>query len=467
MIKTFKLLRLLVFSIFVSSILLASCKEKEIQKTDSTKELLLPQIENELQNLTDVWYPKTIDTINGGFWSDFDYKWDKKGPQHKMLVSQARHIWTTSILAQYYKDTSYQKIATHGYKFLRDQMWDTVYGGFHTLIGVEEKSLQVLSKNKSAYGNAFAIYGLATYYKISKDNSALELAKRTFNWLEEHAHDSIYKGYFDVLQQDGSWMLNISENKGYDNYIRKDWKDQNSSIHILECLTALYEVWPDELVRQRLEEMLLLIRDTITTKKGYLTLHLQQDWTPVSLKDSSETYRKENFGLDHVSFGHDVETAFLMLEASHILGRKNDTRTEQKAKQMVDHAIRNGWDNEKGGFYDGGYYYNPEICTIEKRDKVWWTEAEALNSLLLMSKLHSEDPNYYTLFEKQWEYIKKYMIDQENKGWYAEGLDTDPEANRLAKAQIWKANYHNVRSLVNVIQMLKGEFLLTQEFHKE
>lgn len=464
--KIFKLFRFLVLTIFLHSLLFISCKQKENSQEAASDEIL-SEVETELQHLTNVWYPKTIDSVNGGFWSDFNYKWDKEGAQNKMLVSQARHIWTTAVLAQFYKDVKYEKMAAHGYRFLRDQMWDTVNGGFHTLLGVEGGSLKVLSNNKSTYGNAFAIYGLSTYYKVSKDTSALNLAKKTFYWLEEHAHDSIYKGYFDVLHQDGSWMLDQTENKDYDSFVRKDWKDQNSSIHLLESFTALYEVWPDDLVRQRLEELLLLIRDTITTEKGYLTLHLQRDWTPVSLKDSSVVFRKENFWMDHVSFGHDVETAFLMLEASHVLGRKKDHLTETKAKQMVDHAIDNGWDSEKGGFYDGGFYHEPETCTIKNKAKIWWTEAEGLNSLLLMSKLYPEEKKYYALFQKQWGYIKENMIDHNHRGWYAEGVDTDPEALQGAKAQIWKANYHNIRSLINVTQMLKGEFVLTQEDHKE
>ena len=50
------------------------------------------------------------------------------------------------------------------------------------------------------------------------------------------------------------------------------YKDQNSSIHILEALTELYHVWPEPLVRLRLQEMLSLIRDKMVSKKGYLIL---------------------------------------------------------------------------------------------------------------------------------------------------------------------------------------------------
>ncbi|PIB39344.1 AGE family epimerase/isomerase [Maribacter sp. 4G9] len=439
-----------------------SCKEHPKEDKDPKKELLTA-LEASLDTLSNVWYPKSIDSIYGGFWSDFDYKWDKVGKQNKMLVSQARHVWTASTLARFYNDAKYQQIAKHGYHFLRDHMWDSEYGGFHTLLGLEGDSLKLLSTGKSAYGNSFAIYGLATYYKVSKDTTALNLAKKTFHWLEEHAHDLEYGGYFDVLQMDGSWMLDVTKNdRDYDNYIRKDWKDQNSSIHLLESFTALYEVWPDALVKERLEELLVLIRDTITTEKGYLTLHLQRDWTPVSYKDSTENIRNENFFLDHVSFGHDVETAFLLLEASHVLGKKNDTLTMRKTKTMVDHALDWGWDTSKGGFYEGGYYWDEtNTRTIEDNRKVWWTQAECLNTLLLMTKLYPEEPQYSEFFENQWHYINTYLIDHTHNGWFDAGLDTSPEAEKRAKAQIWKVNYHNVRSLMNVIKMMKGEFELT------
>ncbi len=452
-------LAILAFSCFMLSL---SCRQQHPESVSHEAEIL-PELQVSLNELTEVWYPKTIDSVHGGFWSDFDSEWNKVGKQNKMLVNQARHVWTASTLAMFYQDRKYEQIAKHGFQFLKDRMWDQENGGFHTLLGIDGDSLKLLSTGKSAYGNSFAIYALSTYYKVSKDTVALDLAKKTFHWLEEHAHDPEYKGYFDVLKMDGSWMLDIKQNdKNYDNFIRKDWKDQNSSIHLLESFTALYEVWPDPLIKKRLEELLLLIRDTITTEKGFLTLHLQRDWTPVSLKDSSETYRKQHFYLDHVSFGHDVETAFLLLEASHVLERENDSITMIKAKKMVDHALDWGWDHENGGFYEGGYYWEKAgDRTIEDNKKVWWTQAEGLNSLLLMSKLYPEETRYYELFEKQWHYIDTYLIDHEFGGWYDAGLDTSPEAKKRAKAQIWKVNYHDGRSLINVIKMLENRFELS------
>jgi cellobiose epimerase len=417
-----------------------------------------------LDTLAGAWYPRVIDNENGGYWSDFDYAWEREGPQNKMIVSQARHIWSASVLASYYGDTSYLPLARHGFNFIKHHMWDNRFGGFHTQMGRTGDSLRLMTKTKSAYGNAFAIYGLAAYHKVSGDTAALDLARRTFHWLEQHAHDSVYGGYFDILKEDGSWLLDVKEDTAqYENFIRKDWKDQNSSIHLMEAFTALYEVWPDSLLRERLEEMLVLIRDTITTDKGYLILHLERDWSPVSFRDSTEAYRTENFYLDHVSFGHDVETAFLMLETSHVLGMENDTLTLRKAKRMVDHALEHGWDDRLGGFFDGGYYNRgSEICAIRNAAKVWWAQAEGLNALLLMARLFPNEERYYNYFIQQWNYINRYMIDHKNGGWYHEGLDSNPMAATHAKANIWKTSYHNARALINVVQMLEGTYILTK-----
>jgi len=405
-------------------------------------------------NLLDSWYPRTIDSIFGGFLSDFDYKWEMKGRQNKMIVTQSRHIWTCSTVAEFYpeKKDYYLKIACHGVQFLKDKMWDSNRGGFFNLVDREGNVLKSGRADrivKEAYGNAFAIYGLAAFARQTGDIAALELAKKTFLWLDEHSYDPKYGGYFQFLEVDGTPMK-----EGYQGVPPKD---QNSSIHLLEAFTELYRVWPDPLVKERLLMMLALIRDRITHPKGYLQLFLNADISPVSYRDSAEQVRQKNWSLDHISFGHDVETAFLMLEASEVAGLKNDSLTLRKAKKMVDHSIENGWDNSVGGFYDAGYYFKgQDSVTIIRDTKNWWAQAEGMNSLLMMAEYFPNDPhNYKSLFRKEWEYIDKYLIDHEHGDWFPGGTDKEPEAKHAMKAQIWKGNYHNSRSLMNCMKQLQ------------
>jgi mannobiose 2-epimerase len=225
----------------------------------------------------------------------------------------------------------------------------------------------------------------------------------------------------------------------------------------LEAFTALYKVWPNELLAKRLEELLLLIRDTITTEKGYMNLFFEKDWTPISFVQTSKETIKEHYYLDHVSFGHDVETAYLMLEASHALGGKHDSLTLRKGKKMVDHALATGWDNEVGGFYDGGYYFHGEDpITIVNANKNWWSQAEGLNSLLMLSFYFPDDPiAYRRYFDKLWQYTNNYLMDKEHGGWYEWGTDKRPDVKTGLKGHIWKTTYHNYRALINCRELLE------------
>jgi cellobiose epimerase len=407
--------------------------------------------------LLNKWYPRSVDSLYGGFLSTFTFDFKPTGPQEKMIVTQARHVWSNARASEKYPAVAYyKKDAAQGFAFLKNVMWDKTAGGFFTLVDRQGKVKD--DSTKIAYGNAFGIYASAAWYRASHDTNALHLAKEGFLWLEAHSHDPVKKGYFQHLQRDGT---PIKRSPSVPSTSDLGYKDQNSSIHLLEAFTELYEVWPNPLLKERLQEMLLLIRDVITNEKGDLVLFFQTDWTPVSFRDSSEAIILKHRNLDHVSFGHDVETAFLMLEASHALGIEHDTLTMRIAKRMVDHAIKNGWDHKNGGFFDEGYYFKDKPgITIIRDSKNWWSQAECLNTLLLMADHFPNDPlQYYDLFKQQWKYIKTYIIDHEYGDWYEEGIDNRPQSKTRLKGHIWKATYHQFRALLNCIHLLQQSTL--------
>jgi mannobiose 2-epimerase len=426
---------------------------------ESVQNELPDQIEYSLtKEMLDKWYPLAIDTAYGGFLSSFTYDFKPTDDQRKMIVTQSRHTWTNAKAAMRYPDVDHFRTgAAHGFAFLRDVMWDKTYGGFYWL--VERDGTPVKDDTiKTAYGNAFGIYALAAYYQFSKDEEALQLARDAFQWLEAHSHDHEYKGYFQHLGRTGT---PIFRDRHTPSTAETGYKDQNSSIHLLEAFTELYMVWPDPLLKERLREMLFLIRDTIVTPEGYLTLFLERDWTPVSFRDKPDSVIEKHHSLDHVSFGHDVETAYLMIEASHVLGIEGDSTTYRIAKKMVDHSLNNGWQEsgDTGGFVDEAYYFKdrPGI-TVTRDTKNWWAQAEGMNCMLMMSQLYPNDPmNYYDKFLKSWHYIDKYLIDHKYGDWYAGGIDKQPEMKTALKGQIWKACYHQYRAMSNCIDMLRKE----------
>jgi mannobiose 2-epimerase len=416
------------------------------------------KLANELENsihteLLNKWYPMCVDSLYGGFITTFTYDFKPTGEQDKMIVTQARHVWSNSIATRLYpNEEQYKYCARQGFAFLKNIMWDKVNGGFYSLVDRQGRVKD--TTGKTSYGNAFGIYACTAWYLASGDTNALNLARKCFWWLEQHCHDPLYKGYFQDLSMEGTPKKRAASASSLSTI---GYKDQNSSIHLLEAFTELYFAWPVPLLKERLQEMLLLIRDVITTEKGSLTLFLQPDWTPISYHDSSEAVILEHRYIDHVSFGHDVETAFLMLEASEALGMKNDATTLATAKRMVDHALKNGWDNKNGGFYDEGYYFkNKNGITIIRDSKNWWSQAEGLNTLLMMADLFPKDQmQYYRKFKEMWHYIQTYIIDHHFGDWFEEGLDTRPERETALKGHIWKATYHQFRSLSNCVKRLR------------
>lgn len=443
--------------LILTNLTACSSTEKEQLKAEYAAEIE----ESLTTELLNPWYPEAIDEKYGGFLSSFEYNFEPGNRQVKMIVSQARHVWVNSKAAIRYPETSYYRQgAENGFQFLKDYMWDEKHGGFHTMVNRQGELIEQNGAAKTAYGNAFSIYGLAAYFEATGDEEALELAKDTFLWLEEHSHDREYMGYFQHLEQDGTPIQRSASTPSTSDL---GYKDQNSSIHLLEAFTELYRIWPDDLLRERLLEMHLLIRDTITQDFGSMTLFFEPDWTSVSFQHTSREEIERHHYLEHVSFGHDVETAFLLTEASHVLGLENDQRTDSVAKKMVDHALKFGFDEELGGFYDAGYYFEGEdTLTITRESKNWWAQAEGLNALLMMAEFYPNDEqNYFQKFEKQWEYIDQYLIDHEHGGWFEGGTDEQPEVVSNPKGHIWKTTYHNYRAMTNVVDMLQGNFELT------
>ncbi|MDH3650926.1 MAG: AGE family epimerase/isomerase, partial [Saprospiraceae bacterium] len=302
---------------------------------------------------------------------------------------------------------------------------------------------------------------LSQYAKINPQPTVTDWISKVLEWMEETAHDPQHGGYFNLITPDAR----SARSPGFDpielydaGWGAPNWKDQNSSIHLLEALTTTYQVLPDSLARERLEEMLLLVRDTMVRHSGSLHLYFQRDWTPVSHKDSSRSYIIENLGLDHISFGHDIETAFLLLDASKTLYGDYDGDTKKIAKQMVDHTLDHGFDDNYEGMFDRGYLFNDaKNIEILNRERIWWAEAEAWHTLTLMSHQYPNDPRYRDAALSMWNYIQSYQIDSTYGGWYSKGIDLNPESEVAPKGNQWKGCYHDGRSLMQVHLYLNRE----------
>lgn len=83
----------------------------------------------------------------------------------------------------------------------------------------------------------------------------------------------------------------------------------------------------------------------------------------------------------------------------------------------------------------------------------WWGQAEAMVGFYTAYAI-TGDERYANYALNNWEYIKKYIIDQEKGEWYwaadARGIpDTTND-----KAGFWKCPYHNSRMCFELIHRI-------------
>ncbi len=395
--------------------------------------------------MTKHWYPHAIDEERGGFHQDFARDWSPLPEDNRFAVYQSRMTWTAAAFAAYSPEhrDEYAKYARHGVEYLDRVMRDPQAGGFHWMLGLDGKISPRLGDEKHVYGTAFVLYSASKVYAVTRDELALKVARDAFDWLETRAHDAKDGGYFEAFRRDGTPILSWEDAapiaRRTDRLgIYYGYKTMNSHIHLLEAIGEFYRVEKTPIVEKRLRETLEIVRDRIAVEPGALNLYLTKDWRAVPAHDS---------------FGHDVETAYLLVEAAESLGIGDDARTWQVARSLVDHAMDWGWDGQHGGFYDKGEAFAGQAFD---RTKVWWTQAEGLNALLLMHKKYGKQTDrYWNAFLKQWDFIDKHMLDREKGGWFGETTREGALIGDGRKASPWKANYHTSRSMMNVVVMLR------------
>jgi mannobiose 2-epimerase len=421
--------------------LLAAWRRKSVSPTSGS---LHQQIEAELHALQRAWYPRTIDRQHGGFLCDFDYRWQPTGPHHKMLEYQARQTLAAARAAT--RDPQgpvLREAALHGFRYLNDTMWDRREGGWYHMLDRAGNPLE--SATKHAHASSYAISACAACYGLTGNEECLALAKSAFAWLEEHAHDGRHGGYFVFLRQDGTVILSPEELPPgvVEDPIQTPigLKDANTITDLLKALADLYRVWPDPLLRTRLEEMLYVVRDRLVVRPGVMHFFVHPDWTPVP---------------DMVRFGHILRAANLLLAGSAALNGTVDPTTAAVAKSMADSMLRIAWDPERGGFHSaGGTFAPPDIegRKIFVRIKAWWPQAEGLRLLLAMARLHPADPlDYRARFLRLWNYVRTYLIDARYGGWRQAGIDETPEGRKLPKAYAWKDCSHEMEAMLECLQ---------------
>lgn len=375
-----------------------------------------------VQNILPYYTQHAIDEKNGGFYCHItnNNTVDKTAP--KGLVQHSRLLWTFSHAHRQFGNA---KIADHAYTFLREQFWDVSYGGFHWFVDDEGRPLQ---SEKYVYGQAFAIYGLSEYVLATRNAQGLEMAVSVYELLEKHAHDPEYGGYFELFSP--NWQQRLSDN--VDEIIGPVAKTMNTHLHVLEAYTNLLRIWPDKALKESLHKLIRLHLDQIINQKtSHLRLHFTADWQSLH---------------DGISYGHDIEASWLLVEAAEVLGNKGLlAEVTAVALHMAQICYDEGIDS------DGGLLDAPDNATKE-----WWPQAEAMVGFFNAYQL-SQKTHFLDAFQDIWAFTKEQIIDRQNGEWFW-GRQLDGTLMDKEKVGPWKTPYHNGRACLELLSRLPTRY---------
>jgi mannobiose 2-epimerase len=381
------------------------------------------------QRILPYWYDTAIDRQNGGYILSDDAAKKAPAATEKQLVTQARMVWGFShVHLKGYSDSqrNYLKAAEQGYRFLLDHFLDRENQGYYWTTDLAGKPLD---QRKIVYGESFVIYALVEYYRASGDKEALHHALELYQVLQSRAHDARFGGWVEHFERDWKPILNrdaqvIVEVAGC--------KSANTHLHLMEALAELYQASHDRAVRASLEEALKINCTWFyPPDPGKSAFHREPDWQLVT--------RPSSAGL---SYGHNVEFAWLMVGAQNVLKQKPFW---PQFDAHMEHALKYGYDHTRGGLYSRGVDDQPATDT----DKVWWVQAEMLAALTEGLK-HEKDQDYSTGLDQLLQFITTFQANPSDGIW----LDTvtaDGTPKITAKAHNWKANYHDVRAIIKFI----------------
>lgn len=343
----------------------------------------------------------------------------------KIIVSQARLVYVFSLAHRLgYSDAErdYLRAAECGYKFLIGRMRDEQQEGFCWSV---EPTGRVLDARKFLYGQAMAIYALIEYYRASGLVEPLEVARRVFQ-ASSCLHDVQNLGWFEHAT--ASWEpMHSSSEQPFGTVDVIGLKSGDGHLHWMEALTELYSVTADPDVRKTLAEVL-------NVNLRYFYPADPTDACPFRTFDWQPT---QGLRFDGVSYGHQVEFAWLMIRAQQALQIPCDWDHFDK---LVNNALEFGFDHTRGGFYDRGEPNQPARVT----EKIWWVQAEGLAALssAVQSRLRNE---YSVALERLLDWIFESQICPD--GIWMWSADSLGYPINLTKAAAWKAGYHEMRAL--------------------
>lgn len=387
---------------------------------------LTSEFEQELfDNLLPFWMNKTKDEAKGGFIGQMNHLMERDPEAPKAAILNFRILWTFSAAYHFKQKPEYLDFAKRSFDYIKEHFIDQEFGGVYWLLDCNG---QVINDRKQAYALSFAMYGLSEYYIASGDSFAKKLAIQLYHDIENHFYDKENHGYIEALSRNWDTLedMRLSD---------KDMNapfTMNTHLHILEAYTNLYRIWPDESLAKALKNLLFIHRDQIMDAETFhLELFFNRNW------------ESQN---DVISYGHDIEAAWLMLEAAKVMNDSNITSEFQTILKNISEVTL-----KKGIHEDGSLLYEGNPNGVTDTDRHWWPQFEAIVGFMNAFEV-TKDERYLEVVQALWKFTKAQLSHESGEWWWRVNEQYRPNISEDLVGP-WKGPYHNARGLMETIRL--------------
>ena len=388
-----------------------------------------------LENDLIPFWNKMKDDTNGGFYGYADSNGIPDKTAVKGVILNSRILWFYSSAYLLLKKPELLEMADHAFNFLIDCCYDVQYGGVYWSVNCNGT---ICDDTKHTYNQAFAIYAVSTYYQASKKREALVTAYSLYHIIEGKFRDK--GGYLEAFHRD---FIPASNEKLSENGVLAE-RTMNTLLHVLEAYTVLYSADSFQMVGDSIREILQIFNDKIyDPDKGICDVFFDHDYNSL---------------IDLESYGHNIETSWLIDRACKVLG---DDDVEEKMGPVIlglaDAAYNNAFDKTQGGLN------NEREGDKVDRQKIWWVQAESVVGFYNAHQINPKKAEYLSAAESIWNFIQDNVITA--SGEWLETVPADHAADTTQPlVHPWKCPYHNGRMCMEMIERLETTTIPASSF---
>ena len=358
----------------------------------------------------------------GGYYGYMDQNLHVDEQAEKGCILHSRILWFLSEAAMVLGREDLRSHADHAYRFIADHCVDREHGGIFWSMTFDGKPLDT---TKHTYNQGFAIYALSAYYRLTGSREALDLAKEIFRLIETNCTDEF--GYLEAFTAD--WCPESNE-KLSENGVMAE-KTMNTLLHVFEGYSGLYQAAPDPAVGKAMERILKIYAEKI--------------WSE-DLKQQLVFFDREYRSIiDLYSYGHDIESSWLMDWGCGLLGKEALSAEISRINQAMARAVFDA-------AWDQGSLANECDRGTKNELRVWWVQAEAVVGLTHLWEKTGEE-RYRQAAADTYRYILEYLWDKRPGSewfWVVEKFGTPIPEKPIVEP--WKCPYHNGRMCMELLR---------------